>query len=172
MADSHAAHDTHGHPDHPEHDVKYIYVFAALCIFTLLSILADGAGKIGMPHALVMVAVLAIATAKALSVMLYFMHLKFERNWKYVLLAPVTILAIGVPLALLPDVGFHYYVEDIPQIDNYGQYQDRVAEHAAEGHGAKPHLEEPDLGTGETKPAEDAANPPSSKLGTPAEKKE
>src|SRR5690349_12519385 len=107
MADSHATHD---HAGHPEHDVKYIYVFAALCVFTLLSILADGAGKLGMPHALVMVAVLAIATAKALSVMLYFMHLKFERNWKYVLLAPVTILAIGVPLALLPDVGFHYYV--------------------------------------------------------------
>lgn len=171
MADSHGDHGTHDDHGHSSHDVKYIYIFYALCVFTLLSILADGAGKIGLPHGLIIVAVLAIASAKALSVMLYFMHLKFERNWKYVLLAPVTILAIGVPLALLPDVGFHYYVEDIPQVDNYSEYERRVAEHTAEGHGAKPH-EEPDLGTGETRPADDAAHPPSSKLGTGAEKKE
>lgn len=170
MSDSHGSHHDHGHSSH---DVKYIYIFYALCIFTILSIVADGVGKLGMPHGLVIVAVLAIASAKALSVMLYFMHLKFERNWKYVLLAPVTILAIGVPLALLPDVGFHYYVEDIPQIDNYAEHEHRLAEHAASGHGAaKPHEELPDLGTGETKPADDAAHPPSSKLGTGAEKKE
>lgn len=153
MADPHAAHDSHhdhahGDHSHGSHDVKYIYIFYALCVFTLLSILADGAKHIGLPYAVLLVIVLAIASAKAISVMLYFMHLKFERAWKYVLLAPVTILAIGVPLALLPDVGFHYYTEDIPQIDNYGQYEARVAEQKAEGHSA-PHPE-PELGTGET----------------------
>ena len=53
--------------------------------------------------------VLAIAVAKATCVMLFFMHLKWERGWKYVLLAPTTILAIGFPIALMPDIGFHYY---------------------------------------------------------------
>ncbi len=48
--------------------------------------------------------------------MLFFMHLKFERNWKYVFLFPTTILAIGLPLALLPDIGVHYYEVDVPQM--------------------------------------------------------
>jgi cytochrome c oxidase subunit 4 len=48
--------------------------------------------------------------------MLFFMHLLFERAWKYVLLAPTIILAIGIPLALLPDIGLHYYTEDVPQM--------------------------------------------------------
>jgi DNA-directed RNA polymerase specialized sigma54-like protein len=43
------------------------------------------------------------------------MHLKFERNWKYVLLAPTICLALGIPLALLPDVGVHYYAVSAPQ---------------------------------------------------------
>jgi cytochrome c oxidase subunit 4 len=59
--------------------------------------------------------VLAVASAKALLVMIYFMHLKFEGRWKFVLLAPTIILALGLPLALLPDVGAHYYLLDVPQ---------------------------------------------------------
>ena len=80
------------------------------------------------------VIVLAIASAKALCVMLYFMHLKFERNWKYVLLAPTFVLACGLPLALLPDVGVHYYDIDVPQ----NSIADRVAEMPEDG-GAEPH---------------------------------
>ena len=34
---------------------------------------------------------------------------------EYVLLCPTTILAIGLPLALLPDIGVHYYEPDVPQ---------------------------------------------------------
>ncbi len=59
--------------------------------------------------------VLAVATAKALFVMMNFMHLRFEGRWKYLLLSPTVILAVGLPLALLPDVGVHYYTTDIPQ---------------------------------------------------------
>ena len=58
-----------------------------------------------------------MAVAKALCVMAFFMHLKFEGRWKFVLLSPTIILAIGIPLALLPDVGLHYYSVDIPQND-------------------------------------------------------
>lgn len=104
MAD-HAAQDTH--------HVNYLMVFGALCIFTAMSVLAD------LLHIdnklLLIVIVISIAMAKALSVMAYFMHLKFERNWKYVLLAPTICLACGIPLALLPDVGVHYYAVAAPQ---------------------------------------------------------
>jgi cytochrome c oxidase subunit 4 len=60
-------------------------------------------------------AVLAVAVAKAQFVMRYFMHLKFEGAWKYVLLLPTAILACGLPLALAPDIGLHYYTPDTPQ---------------------------------------------------------
>ena len=93
--------------DHESHEKIYIKVFVALCVFTVLSALADLA-KEASPG-VVGVVVLAIAAAKAACVMLFFMHLKWERGWKYVLLAPTTILAVGFPIALMPDIGWSYY---------------------------------------------------------------
>ena len=55
--------------------------------------------------------------------MAYFMHLKFEGRWKYLLLAPTVSLAMGLPLALLPDIGVHYYTPPAPQIDTYRETQ-------------------------------------------------
>ena len=103
--------------DHKSHDKIYWAVFFALCIFTGLSFAADelpvkeagSESASGWSTPVIAVIVLAIAVAKATCVMLYFMHLKWERGWKYVLLAPTTILAIGFPIALMPDIGFHYY---------------------------------------------------------------
>jgi cytochrome c oxidase subunit 4 len=101
------------HATQDTHHVNYLLVFGALCVFTALSVMAD------LLHIdnklLLIVIVISIAMAKALSVMAYFMHLKFERNWKYVLLAPTICLACGIPLALLPDVGVHYYAVSAPQ---------------------------------------------------------
>ncbi len=108
--------DEHGH-----HRVHYLLIFIVLCIFTGLSVLCDVADMKGKEifglNGTILLAflVLAVAVAKALCVMLFFMHLKFERNWKYVFLGPTTILAIGLPLALLPDIGVHYYKVDVPQ---------------------------------------------------------
>ncbi|MHC4875485.1 MAG: cytochrome C oxidase subunit IV family protein [Planctomycetota bacterium] len=105
MADNH---ETHSHP-------PYGFIFFLLCGFTALSWIADES-KDMMPNAATLaVVVLAIAVMKATCVLLYFMHLKFERAWKYILLAPTTILALGLPLALLPDIGVHYYDIDVPQ---------------------------------------------------------
>ncbi len=69
------------------HHARYFVIFAALCGFTLLSILTD---VVHLDYHVKVVAVLAVATCKALCVMAWFMHLKFERAWKYVLLAPTT----------------------------------------------------------------------------------
>ena len=101
---------------HKSHAKIYGLVFLALCVFTGLSFYADilpvkeaGSESEGWSTPVIAVIVLAIAVAKATCVMLFFMHLKWERGWKYVLLAPTTILAIGFPIALMPDIGFHYY---------------------------------------------------------------
>jgi cytochrome c oxidase subunit 4 len=96
------------------HHVRYGLIFAALCVCTGLSVVFDLVSF--ESKAVIIVLVLAVAVAKALFVMLYFMHLKFEGNWKYVLLAPTVILAIGLPMALLPDIGLHYYDPHAPQI--------------------------------------------------------
>lgn len=101
-------------PEHEVHHGHYALVFAALCLLTLLSIVSDVVHI--ESQALVVVIVMAIAVAKSSFVAMFFMHLKFERNWKYVLLAPTTILAIGIPLALFPDISIHYYRTDVPQM--------------------------------------------------------
>ena len=106
--------------DHKSHDKIYWLVCFALLVCTALSFGADvlpikeagsepEPGQMAFSTPVIAVIVLAIAVAKATCVMLYFMHLKWERGWKYVLLAPTTILAIGFPIALMPDIGFHYY---------------------------------------------------------------
>ena len=102
-----------GHEFH-SHGRTYLLVFCALCVFTLMSIAADA---FHIPNKNVLRAIiLTVATSKALCVMMYFMHLKFEGPWKYLLLAPTIILACTIPLALAPDVGMTYYTRDVPQV--------------------------------------------------------
>lgn len=117
------------HDDHGTHHVNYLAVFVALCVFTALSVGFDLL-HFGS-HAVTIVLVLAVAVAKAMCVLMFFMHLKFEGNWKFVLLAPTTILAIGLPLALMPDIGVAYYTSVAPQKEAWSnEMQAYHAEHA------------------------------------------
>ena len=120
MSDHAVAHATdagHDHEEHHSHGQTYFKVFWVLCFFTLMSI---GADYLQMSNKNVLRAIiLAVATSKALCVMLYFMHLKFEGAWKYLLLAPTFILAATLPFSLVPDVGTHYYTVDVPQRYEY-----------------------------------------------------
>jgi len=111
---------------HESHFRTYVTIFFVLCIFTALSWIADLMHLAN--HNLLIVIVLAIASAKALCVMAVFMHLQFERAWKYLLLAPTLILASAIPFALAPDVGLHYYTVDVPQLHEY-QKRQAVIEH-------------------------------------------
>ncbi|MBY0587542.1 cytochrome C oxidase subunit IV family protein [bacterium] len=53
--------------------------------------------------------ILLVASAKALLVILFFMHWKYEKAWKYLLCVPTILLAIVAVLALLPDVAYETY---------------------------------------------------------------
>ena len=119
--------------DHDSHHVNYLAVFFALCGFTALSVVFDVISFEN--HGITIVLVMAVACAKALCVMMFFMHLKFEGNWKFILLAPTTILAIGLPLALMPDVGVAYYTPTAPQKGEWGAEMAVYREHHG-GHGA------------------------------------
>lgn len=132
---SHDAQTSHiAHADHDAHDthhVNYLAIFGILCVCTALSVIFD---VIHLNKGLTIVLVLSVAVTKAMCVMMFFMHLKFEGNWKFVLLAPTTILAIGLPLALFPDIGASYYTPTAPQVTIWAEeirrHQAEQAKHA------------------------------------------
>ena len=96
MTDSHAEHGgAHPHPN-------YILVFIGLLILTTISFFMSEALSSRLQTWLL---VLALASTKTLLVGMFFMHLKFEGRWKYVLLVPPAILAVVLLLALMPDIG-------------------------------------------------------------------
>lgn len=115
--------------DENGHHVNYFAIFGILCFCTLMSVAFD---VIEIENKIFLVfLVIGVATAKALFVMAYFMHLKFEGRWKYLLLAPTVALAMGIPLALLPDIGVHYYSVAVPQVE---QQADHEADETSEDH--------------------------------------
>ena len=125
MSDPHASEPLTEYPAHEvfHPKVNYWVIFGFLCVLTGISWLADELGNRGFVNKglLLIGIVLAVACAKALFVMLYFMHLKFEGNWKYVLLSPTIILAMFIIAALMPDIGSHYYDYEVPQTMNSGE---------------------------------------------------
>lgn len=124
-------------PAHPAYNV-YTKIFYVLCFCTVLSIVFDiidlrEKDVVGIKGVILLAfLVLAVACAKALFVLIYFMHLKFEGKWKYVLLSPTIILAMGLTIAMTPDIGIHYYTSEAPQIDYLEQAQQASADAAPE----------------------------------------
>jgi cytochrome c oxidase subunit 4 len=51
---------------------------------------------------------MAVSCTKAMLVILFFMHLKWEANWKWVLTVPASLMSLLLVLALIPDVGLRY----------------------------------------------------------------
>ena len=102
---SHAYAPDHGH-EHDEGIAKYIYVFLALCVLTGASFFTYSSywpfhdqPKIGWAF------MMAVSCTKAMLVILFFMHVKYEANWKYVLTIPAGFMSIFLTLMLVPDIG-------------------------------------------------------------------
>src|SRR5262245_1656235 len=107
MTDHSHAHDPHAGHAHGGHGVaKYIYVFLALCALTLCSFLTYfDFSRNHMPLGVGWMLMMAVSCSKAMLVVLFFMHLKYEADWKYVLTIPASIMSIFLVLALVPDIG-------------------------------------------------------------------
>lgn len=103
-------HDDHG--GHGGHDAghggigKYVLVFLALCGLTTMSFLTYSSlwpwrdqPQVGWTF------MMAVSCTKAMLVILFFMHVFWEANWKYVLTIPAAMMAIFLALMLVPDVG-------------------------------------------------------------------
>lgn len=97
------AHGVSGHDDHGI--AKYIYVFIALCVLTGMSFFTYSRFW-PIPNEHVKWAfMMAVSCTKAMLVILFFMHIKYEANWKYVLTIPAGMMSIFLMLMLVPDVG-------------------------------------------------------------------
>lgn len=91
-----------GHDDHHDLGSTFRKVFVALCVLTAFSFLF---GNIPWSDPRVGWALMmAVSCAKAMLVISFFMHLKWEANWKYVLTIPASIMSVFLVLMLVPDV--------------------------------------------------------------------
>lgn len=86
--------------------VQYLAVFAALCFLTTMSFFTYSSywpwrdePQVGWAF------MMAVSCTKALLVVLFFMHVLWEANWKYVLTIPAAMMAIFLAVMLIPDIG-------------------------------------------------------------------
>ncbi|KAA3606116.1 MAG: oxidase [Planctomycetota bacterium] len=80
----------------------YSVIGGILVVGTILAFVFVDA--IQMSWMATVLAIFGIATFKSLLVAMYFMHLKFERGWKWILTIPPLLLVAALIFALLPDV--------------------------------------------------------------------
>ena len=100
-------HDEHGLHDHGHGGVgKYLLVFLALCFLTTMSFLTYSPlwpwrdePQVGWAF------MMAVSCTKAMLVVLFFMHVLWEANWKYVLTIPAAMMALFLGIMLVPDIG-------------------------------------------------------------------
>src|SRR5262245_63040410 len=98
--------DDHGHGHGPSGVGKYVLVFIALCVLTAISYAVGNSQTLRENSPGVMWAMMmAVSCAKALLVILFFMHLMWEANWKYVLTIPASMMSMFLLLMLVPDIG-------------------------------------------------------------------
>ena len=96
----------HGHHDAGSGIGKYLAVFVTLCVLTGASFFTysdywpfKDTPVVGRSF------MLAVSFTKAMLVIMFFMHLLWEANWKYVLTIPATFMSLFLLLMLVPDVG-------------------------------------------------------------------
>lgn len=134
MSDHAAAHSGgHGSEAHGHGGLgKYIAVFVALCVLSTASFFTTSQHwpyhdqpSVGWAF------MMAVSCTKALLVVLFFMHVKYEANWKYVLTIPASLMALFLGLALVPDIGMRVH-----GAFGYGYSEERMrhAAHAEDTH--------------------------------------
>ena len=103
------AHDADdAHDDGHDHGGigKYLVVFAALCVLTGASFFTySDLWPFKEQRHVTWAFMMAVSCTKAMLVVMFFMHLLWEANWKWVLTIPASCMSIFLLLMLVPDVG-------------------------------------------------------------------
>jgi caa(3)-type oxidase subunit IV len=84
----------------------YMYVFVALCVFTLASFVVNAILGENLTSASV---IMGIAVVKAICVGTIFMHLRLDWRKLYPIIVPVGIMGVMMIIVLLPDIVFGWH---------------------------------------------------------------
>ena len=97
----------HDSPESEAHGNQgvFITVFVMLCVLTAFSFWIANSHLMENRY-VGWGSMMAVSAAKAMLVILFFMHLWWEKNWKYVLTVPALIMGVLLVMLLVPDVGF------------------------------------------------------------------
>ena len=104
--------ETHSHDQHSEDDHShagtgtYLTVFGVLVVLTAASFALGNSSIMDNSPGVGWAGMMAISCGKAMLVILFFMHLKWEANWKYVLTIPALMMSVFIVCMLTPDIGF------------------------------------------------------------------
>ena len=102
----------HAHEAH----APYLKVWAALAILTLVEYYYASTFKDFF--LILILGLLFLGRDQGRRVGWYFMHLKFEGNWVYILIVPAFIFATILVLALYPDIAMKPETEENPGEDS------------------------------------------------------
>jgi cytochrome c oxidase subunit 4 len=133
----------HGHDGHHDHDDvlahgddhshgglgKYVAVFIALCVLTAMSF-ATFADFWPFGKHVTWAFMMAVSCTKAMLVILFFMHVMYEANWKYVLTIPAGMMSIFLILMLVPDIGLRNNWASDERINNMANERDLNPRHS------------------------------------------
>jgi len=97
--------DAEYHEEHATHTPTFIVVFLLLCGLTAVSFWIASSNMMTESVNMARGCLIAVSAAKAMLVITFFMHLWWEKRWKYVLTIPALILSVVMVLLLIPDVG-------------------------------------------------------------------
>ncbi len=133
---SHSSHDSHGGESHAHGSFgTYMAVFGGLIVLTVLSFWIGNSGiKDEMPQA-AWAGMMAVSCGKAMLVILFFMHLKWEANWKYVLTVPSVMMSLFLLCMLIPDVGMRRRVYSEERVIHAAEVQTHDTHSAGDAHG-------------------------------------
>lgn len=139
MENTHDEHGAHGGLG------KYLFVFLALCGLTLCSFMTLQPWW-PFEKAPTWIFMMGVSCVKAMLVILVFMHLMWEANWKYVLTIPAGMMSVFLVLMLIPDVGNRqakyseerkiYAADKVEIVDSHDHHTDEHHEHDEGEHSA------------------------------------
>jgi len=122
----------------------YMGVFVALCVLTTMSFLTYfDFWNNSVPKIISWLFMGAVACTKAMLVITFFMHLKWEGAWKWVLTAPMLVMSALLIFALVPDVGLRMrHASQDRMIYAAERPAEEAIEHEHEEHGEEGHEHE------------------------------
>jgi cytochrome c oxidase subunit 4 len=145
MTDTTAEHHDDNHEEHGGIGI-YLIIFVALCGLTTMSFLTYF--DFWREHVSVEISrafMMAVSCTKAMLVIMFFMHLKWEANWKWVLTVPASFMSALLIFALVPDIGLRMrhasydrliYAAEEPAVDDSEEASDANDTNEAGSHDA------------------------------------